>query len=137
MGWTHYWSRDVELPVEDFSKGVEDFKTTLSKIDIPLAGPMSDGIPIINPTEIIFNGVKGQNCEPFSIKVSELARRSDKVVFSYCKTEKLPYDLCVKTVLVILKHYLGDNIKVMSDGNTEDWRNFDTTRGIKLKKHYF
>jgi len=121
MGWTHYWKREVELPAEEFKEAVKDCEIILSKIDVPLTGPMSKGNPICNSKEIIFNGIKGQDCEPFSIKISEQPRRSDQLVFSYCKTEKLPYDICVKSVLIILKHYLGENIEIMTDGTIEDW----------------
>ena len=121
MGWTHYWKRDIELPAEAFEKASKDCKAVLDKIEVMLAGPMSEGMPIFNSDAIMFNGIKGQNCEPFSIRRLEEPRKPRSYVFSYCKTEKLPYDLCVKSVLVILKHYLGDQIQVMSDGDDEDW----------------
>lgn len=121
MGWTHYWKRDLELPAEAFAKASIDCMTMFDKIDVLLAGPMSGGKPIFGSDAILFNGVKGQDCEPFTIRLLEEPRRSSPFVFSYCKTEKLPYDLCVKTALVILKHYLGDHIQVMSDGDDSDW----------------
>lgn len=121
MGWTHYWKRDIELPAEAFAKASRDCKIMFDKIDVLLAGPMSEGKPMFSSDAILFNGVKGHGCEPFSIKLLEQPRRSRSSVFSYCKTEKLPYDLCVKTALVILKHYLDDEIQVMSDGDDSDW----------------
>jgi hypothetical protein len=121
MGWTHYWKRDVELPAEAFAKAAKDCKVVLSQINVPLAGPMSEGEPIFNSDAIMFNGIKGQNCEPFLIRLLEHPRRLSQTVFSYCKTEKLPYDLCVKSALVVLKHYLGEHIRIMSDGKDQDW----------------
>lgn len=121
MGWTHYWKRDIELPAEAFAKASSDSKTMLDKIEVMLAGPMSEGKPIFSSDAIMFNGVKGQDCEPFSIRRLEEPRRPHPSIFSYCKTEKLPYDLCVKSVLIILKHYLGEQIQVMSDGDDTDW----------------
>lgn len=122
MGWTHYWQRESELPGEAFENAVKDFKLILTSIDIPLAGFEADSDPTLNHDGIIFNGIKEQGCEPFFFKKLEIPRQLGKPVFSYCKTEKLPYDLCVKCVLVILKHYLGDRIEVMSDGTDEDWK---------------
>lgn len=121
MGWTHYWKRESELPAEAFRKASKDCKTVLTGIDVPLAGPQSEGEPVFAPDAIMFNGIRGQCCEAFSIRLSEQPRRPNQSVFSYCKTEKLPYDLCVKVALVILKHYLGEHIRVMSDGKKEDW----------------
>jgi len=37
------------------------------------------------------------------------------------RTDKHPYDLCVKCALIILKHYLKKYMKVMSDGKDIDW----------------
>jgi hypothetical protein len=122
MGWTHYWERDSELPKEAFEKAAKDCLIVCAAIDVSLAGPEFKCEPVFSETEISFNGTKGQDCELFSIKASELPRRPGRAIFSYCKTEKLPYDLCVKCVLVILKHYLGEHIQVKSDGTDEDWR---------------
>ncbi|MFN3466712.1 MAG: hypothetical protein ACK4WF_03315 [Candidatus Brocadiales bacterium] len=41
--------------------------------------------------------------------------------FSCCKTAFRPYDLAVTAFLVIAKHYLEDNIRVVSDGREAHW----------------
>ena len=41
--------------------------------------------------------------------------------FNFCKTEHKPYDIAVTSLLIIAKHYLGDIIKVSSDGDIVDW----------------
>jgi len=41
--------------------------------------------------------------------------------FSFCKTSRKPYDLMVKAVLIVCKHYLKDDIDISSDGDGEDW----------------
>ena len=122
MGWTHYWERDVELPAQSFEQAVNDCRRVLAAIEVRLAGHYSEGEPVFSRDEIAFNGVKGQDCETFVIRRVDLPRKPGRPVFSYCKTEKLPYDLCVRCALVILKHHLGDNIKVTSDGTDEDWK---------------
>jgi len=39
----------------------------------------------------------------------------------FCKTARKPYDTVVVACLIVLKHYLGDNVRVASDGDSEDW----------------
>lgn len=59
MGYTHYWYRKEELPVNLFIKVVKDFKIiedSLSINNLYLAGPLGDGTPIINDELISFNG---------------------------------------------------------------------------------
>jgi hypothetical protein len=121
MGWTHYWERERELPTDAFEMAAKDCKLVLTAIDTPFKGYHCQGDPILTAKEIIFSGFEGQSCEPFSIKAIEIPRFSGKPVFSYCKTEHLPYDLGVKCALIILKHYLGKQIRIMSDGKNEDW----------------
>ncbi len=41
--------------------------------------------------------------------------------FDCCKTAFKPYDWAVTAFLVIAKHYLGDKLKVSSDGEMEHW----------------
>jgi hypothetical protein len=41
--------------------------------------------------------------------------------FDFCKTAFKPYDWAVTAFLVIAKHYLGDKIRVSSDGDIKLW----------------
>ena len=121
MGLSHYWEREIELPADRFGLAVEDCRKTLSSLDIVLAGFDGSGEPVISNDEIVFNGTDGLGCEPFVFKRTQLPRHGRNIPFSYCKTDHLPYDLCVKSALVILKHYLGKHLRVMSDGGDENW----------------
>ena len=109
------------MPADVFEKAAKDCKLVLAAIDVPFKGYHYQGEPVFTAEEITFYGVKGENCEPFSIKAVEAPRFPGRPIFSYCKTEYLPYDLGVKCALVILKHYLGDRIRIMSDGTNDDW----------------
>lgn len=122
MGWTHYWQREITLPADRFMKVLEDFRIILTKTDIKLAGADDLGEPVLSGTAILFNGIAGQNCEPFVINSFEPSRRSPARTFSCCKTEKLPYDICVQLILIILKQHFGDGIVVSSDGSEDDWK---------------
>lgn len=46
--------------------------------------------------------------------------------FDFCKTAYKPYDLAVTAFLIIAKHHLGDEIRVSSDGDRDQWQ--DTMR---------
>jgi hypothetical protein len=40
----------------------------------------------------------------------------------FCKTNYLPYDLCVQGCLIVLSHHLSvDHFRVSSDGTSRDW----------------
>lgn len=122
MGLTHYWEREIELPKAEFNQSIEDIKKLLKIIDIPLADAYGQGVPLVNSEEISFNGITGQNCEPFSVKRFQMSRRVSTLTFGYCKTEHMPYDFVVKCVLIVLSHYLNDGIKVSSDQDDKEWK---------------
>ena len=122
MGWTHYWQREEFLPNDNFKKAISDFRIILSAMQIELAGADGTGSPLLDENQIIFNGKIGQNCEPFIMRPYEALRRGRDKAFSYCKTEKLPYDICVQCILIISKHYLGHLMLISSDGKEHDWK---------------
>jgi len=41
--------------------------------------------------------------------------------FSCCKSAFKPYDLAILCVLIIAKHYLGNDLSIHSDGQQEEW----------------
>ena len=56
MGMTHYWKRKPELPAQQFSKAIGDFRKIIELLQIPLAGANGFGELVITDEEIIFNG---------------------------------------------------------------------------------
>ena len=121
MGWTHYWERGTELPKERFAKAAEDCRKVLGALGVPLADQRGGGMPTLSREQITFNGVGGEACEPFVVRMLETPRRRRNKTYCYCKTERLPYDLCVQVALIVLKHHLNEAISVSSDGRDEDW----------------
>ena len=121
MGWTHSWQRPTELPAKRFAAAVEDCRKILPALGVPMAGFDGTGEPILTDEQIVFNGQAGSQCAPFEIAVVEFDRRGRETVWSFCKTEHAPYDICVQTALVVLKHHLVDGITVTSDGRDDDW----------------
>ena len=122
MGWTHYWEREIELPKGVFSKVVDDCKALLDKIELGISGSGGYGDAEFDSNGIVFNGADGMVCEDFTFVRIQVPRRNRERALGYCKTEHLPYDLYVQMVLIILKHHLGDMMKVASDGSEKDWQ---------------
>lgn len=59
MGYTHYWYVERELPKEAFENAMKDFLKIcpiFPEMGIELAGPNGDGLPILEPANIGFNG---------------------------------------------------------------------------------
>lgn len=84
--------------------------------------------------------VCGGDCsyETFSLEQSKQLQVYQKddidqtgYTFDCCKTNFKPYDLAVNVCLVIAKHYLKDQIKVLSDGDLEQWQD-----AIQLCDHF-
>lgn len=82
--------------------------------------------PIFSDSLIRFNGVDDDGHETFYIDQifgGTYKQWRDNKVFAFCKTARKPYDTIVTACLIILKHYLGDDIKISSDGHPEEWQN--------------
>lgn len=121
MGWTHNWQRPTELPQDKFARAVDDCRKVLQTVKVPLGGFDGRGKPVFKDDAIVFNGAGRSGCEPFEIHQTEFDRRGRDRCLSFCKTEHAPYDLCVQVVLIVLKHHVGDDLTVGSDGVDEDW----------------
>jgi hypothetical protein len=93
----------------------------MAEIPTVLGDESGEGLPVFADEEIAFNGAGRSGCEPFIIRRLETPRPGRTVVFSFCKTEHLPYDLCVQTALIVLKHHFGGAITIHSDGKDNDW----------------
>ena len=113
MGLTHYWRRPPILLPRDFARAVDDCQEILPQLGVALAdGP---GPAVIKEDRISFNGVPPQRCESFVVRQRERPQRDHLYVFSFTKTNGLPYDLCVRVALIILQQHLGSDLEVNSD----------------------
>ena len=121
MGWSHHWSRPVELDPGAFSAAAQDVRAVIDRSGIDLAGFEGEGEPLIDDERIVFNGRRPGGCEPFEVARVEFDRRGREVVRSFCKTERQPYDLCVQAALIVFKHHVGDALQVTSDGDDASW----------------
>jgi hypothetical protein len=115
MGITHYWRRPPILPPQDFARAVEDCRQILPRIGIPLAGADGSGPAVLCDDGILFNGVGMERCEAFVVCQCERHKHDRLQVFSFTKTHRRPYDVCVRVALIILRHHLGVSFEVSSD----------------------
>jgi hypothetical protein len=122
MGWTHYWRRDIDLPADKFVRAVADFRKIVKFLGIPLGDLHGVDQPVLNDEAILFNGSEKTGCEGFELRRHQSPRWSGRdQTSSYCKTDHMPYDICVQAALIVMKHHLEDAIMVSSDGKDEDW----------------
>ncbi|MEM1353878.1 MAG: hypothetical protein AAGH88_03240 [Planctomycetota bacterium] len=154
MGYTHYWYRTPVLAPGRFTLWVEDVKSLHDQLPatttsgggyypnhrLTAHGPDGCGDAVIRDDLVAFNGrnagrsslddlshetffvPQALNPEPYQT-LDEHGR-----VFSFCKTNRKPYDLLVTAALVALKHHF-QGIKVLSDGQASDWE-----EGLALTK---
>lgn len=125
MGYTHYWYRTEKLDKEKFNKAAADCKKVTAWLKIPIQyecdNPES---PVFNNDLIRFNGVEDDGHETFYIDQIFDGYRQERngKLFHFCKTARKPYDTAVTACLIVLKHHFGDDIKISSDGNPENWQ---------------
>jgi hypothetical protein len=66
------------------------------------------------------------NCSYETFRLARISDEIDKVengrYADSCKTGFRPYDLAVQSVLLIVKHHLGDRIRVSSGGSDYHWK---------------
>ena len=103
--------------------------------DLGITWPSNDargGVGVSSPAVgTWFAGAKlatrtcGGDCshESFFLEASpvEPSKASSGDYFDFCKTAYKPYDLAVTAALIVAKNHLGDRIRILSDGETQDW----------------
>ena len=128
MGYTQYYEvldRKTDLKVTEIGR---DIAAVIRRCEVPI-GDM-DGTPgsspLISRRRIAFNGIEPEACDDFSYPpMSDLnARFGLREGYSYCKTQRHSYDLVVCVSLLIIKHHLGDNVRISSNGRRNElaWR---------------
>lgn len=74
-----------------------------------------NGRPVVNETQICFNGV----CED-AHETCKISRSHDSD-FNFCKTAQKPYDRYVVAVLCICHYFAPGALDISSDGEESDW----------------
>lgn len=136
MGYTHYWRfhRDnmkTEKLRQTFKKASEEIQKLYENLplfpktgyytdrSILIKGGLGEGMPIINETEVWFNGESKTDMDHETFCVSWNAGMD----FDFCKTARKPYDLLVcLSLLSFLNHYGSEIFQLSSDGDASEWQ---------------
>lgn len=125
MGYTHYWSHDEKLDEKALAEAVVDVKKVADAVaakGIVLRDGSGEGAPVFSDDRICFNGDGQENLDhetflfPLGGKDALLAKRLHGCYWDFCKTARKPYDLAVCATLLVLKHHLGSQLRISSDG---------------------
>lgn len=132
MGYTHYWTfepnkvestedlrkrfKRASRYVKGFVKFINANKSEVYKI----CGGMGDGKPIINDTEIWFNGDRSQNLDHETFSIHWNRPNYHGKWNDFCKTARKPYDLVVCFTLLTFADIFPEAFTYSSDGNMED-----------------
>ena len=129
MGYTNYWRAPRVLEKQAFIAFADDCRKICESLPVGLAGASGEGKPEFGQDEICFNGISpNDDHEPFIINrklviidPKHFCSQPDEngLYFDFCKTERKPYDLCVKCCLVLLKAYFPQ-VKISSDGGRDE-----------------
>ncbi len=117
MGYTHYWELKEGITPETFANWTEGVKAIVEcAIDAGIALGDGNGVdaPVIDENLVCFNGVGENGHETFGIALGDTE-------YDFCKTNQKPYDAVVTASLIYAKQIFGDDIKIKSDGDWEDW----------------
>lgn len=138
MGYTHYWHQKRDLTEYEWLQLRGAFARLLVRLPhvggrpLEISGPLGTGEPINNDTEIAFNGKAPElDHESFCLDLCKRERSewedpkdyANDGAFSFCKTNRKPYDILVCAMLVIAEHVTEGAIAVKSDGDPDDWAN--------------
>lgn len=123
MGYTHYWTfkkpakgqtakieAKYQLAIKQCNKIIKAYSAEFGGLSGYSAHAKGYG-------GLHVNGSRENAHEDFSIR----EHFSQNDTGNFCKTAQKPYDVVVVACLIVLKHYLQDNIQVDSDGEKSDW----------------
>lgn len=131
MGYTHYFSfrtprrekgeaEKIEKNYQRAIKQCQKIIQTYSKVNGGIAGFTAHS-KLMQYGGVFVNGRAGEDCEDFILREHFAQNRNDVYGGLFCKTNRQPYDILVVACLIILKHYLGKNFAVSSDGDQIDF----------------
>lgn len=126
MGYTHYWHRKKTFNTAKFAAAAIDINKLITSTDVKVQWEMDDKrSPELTDKLVRFNGIGKEGHETFyvprDLEPDEWSKPEKGKYFTFCKTAQKPYDLLVAASLVVLKHHLGKDIDVSSDGDKADW----------------
>jgi len=126
-----------QIAIKQMNKLIRAYQSEVKSIDVKHPARLSGYSAYTSNKEyagINFNGTQEDACEPF------ILREHFKENISECiKTNRGYYDVVVKACMLILKHYLPDQVQVSCDGHADDFKgSIDLIRryiGINVAKN--
>ena len=121
MGYTHYYTvhdlqQDLHVP-----EIAQDIRHIAMASEIPLANGLGEPgtQPVIEPHLVEINGVLPNRCGTFEYPPDHRWNQKWNLTLggSHCKTRRRPYDVIVCAALMAVRHHLGQNVRVRSDGD--------------------
>jgi len=135
MGYTHYWTfgNDIDkVSKATLQSMMNALKNIVNDNLNILAGPLGVDCPMITDSIISFNGRDDESHETFLVDISEIEPDG----FNFCKTARKPYDKVVVACLMTMKYYLGDDIRISSDGYSEIYTDKDFQDAVEFGMNY-
>jgi hypothetical protein len=149
MGHTNYLSINIptkgireleesyQLAIKQMNKLIRSYQSEVKSIDAKHPARLSGYSAYTSNKEytgINFNGTQEDACEPFILREHFKENISHGI-----KTNQGYYDVVVKACMLLLKHYLPDQVQVSCDGNADDFKgSIDLIRryiGINVAKN--
>lgn len=132
MGYTHYWTfkkptKGNAAKVEaNYQRAIKQCNKIIQYYSQNYGGLSGYSAHTNKYGGLTFNGSRENAYETFMVREHYMQNFKDDSHFSnkgfnFCKTAQMPYDTVVVACLIVLKHYLRENIAVNSDGQKPDW----------------
>ena len=115
MGYTHYWEFTRPFTADEWSRLRQAAEAIVTKGNIPITIPYEEvhWSDLFSDNLIRFNGSGDDAHEDFYFV--------NGGGWTFCKTNRKPYDALVVAVLSIAKMIAPDAIIVTSDGSPQEW----------------
>jgi hypothetical protein len=123
MGYTHYYTQKKPFTHKDWHSFTE-FVEKLTHYKPTICGPDGYERPIINESDVMFNGDGKDAHESFHVSRNICDGDDEKGIpkgFRFCKTLMKPYDTSVVASLIFLYNQNRSRFVFQSDGTTSNW----------------
>lgn len=124
MGYSHSWIRPRELDRDRFVAAAADCRRVCESTGVSLRGIEGHNEPLFEEFIVAFDG----GCEWFIVQCVCGDRTPERPCrdqtgknYGFCKTDHLPYDICVQGCLIVFQHHFGTDFAVSSDGDSTAW----------------
>jgi len=126
LGFSHYFPSTRSFTDGEWQQLANAAKILTSNAQ--LFGGCGDGKPVIDESNIIFNGDASKNEDHETFHIC----KKHEPEFNFCNTAQKPYDEQVVAVLCCAEFLAPGALKIGSDGNQREWQD-----GLALAQNIF